>query len=43
MTSQGCVRPVAMALVAFVFGALLGTGVPPAPTYILPRWSSRPP
>jgi TRAP transporter 4TM/12TM fusion protein len=26
---------VAMVIVAFVFGALLGTGLPPAPTYIL--------
>lgn len=26
---------VAMAVVAFLFGALLGTGLPPAPTYIL--------
>jgi TRAP transporter 4TM/12TM fusion protein len=29
------VNLVAMVLVAFVFGALLGTGLPPAPTYIL--------
>jgi TRAP transporter 4TM/12TM fusion protein len=34
VTAAG-VNLVAMALVAFVFGALLGTGLPPAPTYII--------
>ena len=34
LTAAG-VNLVAMALVAFVFGALLGTGLPPAPTYII--------
>jgi TRAP transporter 4TM/12TM fusion protein len=33
----------AMALVAFVFGALLGTGLPPAPTYILTALVIAPP
>jgi TRAP-type uncharacterized transport system fused permease subunit len=29
------VNMVAMVLMAFIFGAILGTGLPPAPTYIL--------
>jgi TRAP transporter 4TM/12TM fusion protein len=33
----------AMAVVAFVFGALLGTGLPPAPTYILTALVIAPP
>jgi TRAP transporter 4TM/12TM fusion protein len=33
----------AMVLVAFVFGALLGTGLPPAPTYILTALVIAPP
>ena len=33
----------AMAIVAFVFGALLGTGLPPAPTYILTALVIAPP
>ncbi len=33
----------AMALVAFLFGALLGTGLPPAPTYILTALVVAPP
>lgn len=33
----------AMALVAFVFGALLGTGLPPAPTYIITALVIAPP
>jgi TRAP transporter 4TM/12TM fusion protein len=34
---------VAMALVAFFFGALLGTGLPPAPTYIITALVVAPP
>jgi TRAP-type uncharacterized transport system fused permease subunit len=34
---------VAMVLVAFAFGALLGTGLPPAPTYILTALVIAPP
>jgi TRAP transporter 4TM/12TM fusion protein len=34
---------IAMVLVAFVFGALLGTGLPPAPTYILTALVIAPP
>ena len=37
------VSVLAMALVAFVFGALLGTGLPPAPTYILTALVIAPP
>jgi TRAP transporter 4TM/12TM fusion protein len=37
------VSVLAMALVAFVFGALLGTGLPPAPTYILTALIIAPP
>jgi TRAP transporter 4TM/12TM fusion protein len=33
----------AMAIVAFVFGALLGTGLPPAPTYIITALVIAPP
>ena len=35
MVSYASVSLLAMVLVAFVFGALLGMGLPPAPTYIL--------
>jgi len=37
------VNLVAMVLVAFVFGALLGTGLPPAPTYIITALVIAPP
>jgi TRAP-type uncharacterized transport system fused permease subunit len=37
------VSVLAMALVAFIFGALLGTGLPPAPTYILTALVIAPP
>lgn len=37
------VNLVAMALVAFFFGALLGTGLPPAPTYIITALVIAPP
>jgi len=37
------VNLVAMVLVAFVFGVLLGTGLPPAPTYILTALVIAPP
>ena len=33
----------AMAIVAFFFGALLGTGLPPAPTYIITALVIAPP
>ncbi|MGQ0525596.1 MAG: TRAP transporter permease [Betaproteobacteria bacterium] len=37
------VNLVAMVLVAFIFGALLGTGLPPAPTYIITALVIAPP
>jgi TRAP transporter 4TM/12TM fusion protein len=37
------VNLVAMAVVAFLFGALLGTGLPPAPTYIITALVVAPP
>jgi TRAP transporter 4TM/12TM fusion protein len=37
------VNLLAMALVAFLFGALIGTGLPPAPTYILTALVVAPP
>jgi TRAP-type uncharacterized transport system fused permease subunit len=35
LVEAGGVNMAAMVLMAFVFGAILGTGLPPAPTYIL--------
>lgn len=43
MMQAAGVNVVAMVLVAFVFGALVGTGLPPAPTYVITALVIAPP